>query len=77
MFTARLFDISQRGANIVQQARLAAGLMNSGGFPAPFSAPSMQLVHTRPSFFERIGARIIGRKSGYRIGAPKPPPART
>ena len=76
-FTGRLFLQSQRGTSILQQTRLTVGLMSSGGVRPSFPAPSAQLTPVRPSFFRRVGTRIMDRNPASRIDAPESPSAQT
>jgi len=79
-FTARLFiQSSQRGASVLQQTRLTANFMSGGNIHTSFTAPDvqMQTITAKPSLFERLGARIMGRRSAFRLDAPKSPPTRT
>jgi len=68
---------AQTSANIVQQIKFVAGVVASGGsLHSAVSVPSVQFIRAKPSLFDRLGARIKGRRPALRLVAPASPLAR-
>ena len=75
---AQLFIRSpQISASIVQQIKFVADVVAGGGsLRSAVSVPSVQFIRAKPSLFDRLGARIKGRRPAPRHVAPAFPPAR-
>lgn len=70
-FTSLFVPSSQASANIVRRAKFVAGVVAGGGnLHSAVSVPSVQFIRTKPSLFDRLGARIKGRRPGPRLGSP-------
>ena len=63
---------------MIQQVKFVADVMASGGkFHSAVSAPSVEFIRAKPSLFDRLGARIKGRRPALPPGSPASLLART